>query len=317
MVDPVEAVTDTIADFLCPIFGEESPRMKKEREEQDHLVEQEAQLKARLQEITSEHPIRPRSEYAAHPLPSIPSPEEVESSPMLKVLDMSFANDTFTERVCELDSANIQLATSRLTDVQNLQAKKIQEAAENAREEDTWDFLKKVASCVAGTTSILVGGVLITTGTPMGIVGGVLMIGSGVTSLTATALADLRINPDLTAGIALTSAGLSLCGGVASAFVATNQVFAIGANILSGIVSVSGGLTQIGQEEVQRLQAKIKKEQTLLDGQFTIATSRADQASQEAESEISFIKIQETTKRILQKHADTCKQITASNALAG
>lgn len=224
------------------------------------------------------------------------------------------ADSLFRSHANHLKSIEGQLAftTDTLIYEKKREAEKLIEAAEKAHESNFWDFLKKIAGAILGVVSIIVGSTLIALGGPIGWAAGSLLIVSGATSITATVLAQVGVNPEVTSIIGLVAAGIGLVGSVASLFTIAHSLPHLIATIANASFTVGSGITTIGSEEMKRQLSEIDEEMTYIRREISLDDVTMKQLSMQADlvSE-DLISTTERCHSIVAKHEQTKRRMTA------
>ncbi len=213
----------------------------------------------------------------------------------------------------------ISFKTETILHEKHREAQKLLEAAEKTQHGNFWDFLKKIAGALLGTISILVGSTLVALGGPLGWGAGSLLIASGLTSVTSTVLAQLKINPEITSTIALVSAGLGLVGSAASLFTVAHSIPHLIATLANAFFTVASGSTTIASHEMKRQLAEIDHEMAKIQEALSLDhVTMRELSIQAANLSDDMYRDVEQCNTILTKQEETKRRITAlQSPLAG
>lgn len=248
------------------------------------------------------------------PLPEIPLPGNIQnahSNPAAAILRISQRQDQFATAHLKQVGDTLDYATQSVVKAQAEHAKKVHQVAASVAEGDFWSVLKMVANAVLGTVTIIFGGALMTTGTPMGIAAGVTTMAAGASQLLSNALRDAGKKSELTAALSMASATLGIVGSLGALFYATNQVNAVSSSILTALFGVIQATTDFGKENNRMITTQLEKEKTHLDAQLTLANHEADQLSSSATESVKTVDVAESAQRLLAAYQRNIKQINA------
>ncbi len=145
--------------------------------------------------------------------PLISRPKLPVAEKLAQLLEMQEATTT---KALELDTKRLSNAQAILARTNESVMQEIEKRNAKATEVSMWGMLADVAQFLTSAGSILTGGALIATGSPIGILSGGALIVGGVSSITALSLSNYGGDPQLAGTLAVLGAGLSLIGGVVS-----------------------------------------------------------------------------------------------------
>jgi len=156
----------------------------------------------------------------------------------------------------------------------------LQSEKKGAEEAHTfWSFLKKVATVLLTAVSIISGAVLCATGLAPAIIAGGLLIGSGVTGITAFALSESGADPRLCAALGIASAGLGVAGSIVCfssvAHALPKMIAAIGA----AVTGVASGTTTIGTSIWESKTYDLRAQLAHFQGKSAISQERLNRIS--------------------------------------
>jgi hypothetical protein len=244
----------------------------------------------------------------ALPVPETVIKEEINAPQLAKL-----ATILFRCHLNQQESVEQQLLfkTEAIIHQKQQESNRLLEAAQRLSHSNVWDYLKLIAGALLGTVSIIVGTTGIALGGPLGWTAGSLLIASGVSSITTTILAQLRVHPEVTSIIALVSAGLGLAGSVVSFFTIADSLTHLIAILANSAFTVASGTTTIGSEEMKRQLseldfaiAHIKKDLALDDATVKQLSLQAMQIAETMykdirHCQIALAKQQQAMKRII------------------
>jgi hypothetical protein len=203
----------------------------------------------------------------------IPPTSSVESSPSLKekptLTELRYisAMSAFRSIGDELIAAiadRLEIFKVKLEHLSTENIQRIKDAAERAKESGFWSLLKKIASCLLSTLSIVIGGGLVSTGAGS-LLGGT-MIASGLLSLTNFTFTEAKVWDWLAeklskeddarrqqiatlvpAVLGVACGIVGICGGVGSTFTSGMKLLDQAVFIAQGALSTLQAGTTIGQ----------------------------------------------------------------------
>jgi len=235
------------------------------------------------------HPSRPKiSEY-----PPVKESTEVKLARFVDTLNKVRQSMTLEEQ----DS--FSAAIDQIINNEKKASRIRSETIETQESSNFWGFLKKVGTIVLSAVSIVIGGALCATGTPFTIIAGALLIGSGLTSITAMALSEAGVDPKVTGAISIVSSVLGFAGSALSFGLAAVQTVKLIATIATSVVNVGSGTTQIMTSVYQSKVSRLMGDKSFFDQRIAmkksdlevISTRMSDnlKRSEEATEEASVI----------------------------
>jgi hypothetical protein len=265
--------------------------------------------------------------------PKIYTPTRIEISPpdenkevlkettphqLQKLVDSLFRCNT--NQLNSIEKA-LSLKTDTIIFEKQQEAAKLFEAAEKTHQGNFWDFLKMIAGAILGTVSIIVGGTLIALGGPIGWASGSFLIGSGITSISATILAQVGINTEITSVIGLISAGMGLVGSIGSFFTTTHSLPHLIASLANAVFTVASGASTISSQEMKRQLSEINYEMTKIKKELNLDDVSIKQLALQAQNIAEdMYKDAEHCQQIMTKREECKRRIVslqAANTISG
>lgn len=235
-----------------------------------------------------------------------------------------------TERARKLGSSILDTLTMRLgyikDNIREISAeniKKLKENAEKAHTSGFWSILKKIATCILSTLSIVFGVALIGSGGGA-LIGGA-MIASGILSIANFALSEIgawdwvakqlasdneewrqRLAMILPAAFGIVAGGIGLVGAIPSVMTGSIQVAEKALYIAQSVVAVFDGVTTLGKGIADARLLWSQGDLTLVQGKMTMGRTQFDSTMREIESSMNdFRAVKSKTKKIIQSISKT------------
>lgn len=195
-----------------------------------------------------------------------------------------------------------------------------EKAAKKGEEVSWWSFMGDVVSGLLSAATLIGGAALtiagIGTGNPVAIGAGAALVGSGAGGITALVLSKMGVDPTITGGIALASAGLALVGGITGWAQVTQEMPKLIMAIVQGGLGIAKGTSMWGQACGEADLAWLRMEKTFRE----LKESEARNLQQDAAAEMKdaadrSLEVFEASQRILKQQEDCKLQILRSQSV--
>lgn len=188
-------------------------------------------------------PISPTSKAER---PELDPPAKVLASPSASIAAFMETVSRIGRHFFEI----VQAATTSLQGTFNADYQEHAEALAKSEEEkegrDFWDFLRKIAICLFGAASIIIGGIALATATAIApaLLAGA-MIFSGIASLVGNSLHAAGIKPTLATVLTLVGSATAVIGGVVGAHLGILSLQGILSRMVLGFLNFSINATKM------------------------------------------------------------------------
>ncbi len=210
-------------------------------------------------------PIRHEPTYCLLPPPlfqnNTPSKPELVHPEMFKIKANSVFSiiSKFLDRVQSIEGIYFEMLDREMSQTHETVSTNIEKHMSHQNEiqkatesSDYWDFLRKIAVCLLGAASIVLGATLLTPdATALAIVAGSSLILSGGISILGNVLCDMRSHPQLSTALMVAGGGFALIGGISSAIMGVTTLTNVLGKVVVAGLSVVTSSAQIAKESFE------------------------------------------------------------------